>query len=63
MRDISTDREKSSRYFSVLHFKIPYSVPEISPFYLWGSQPLLLILKGLVTKYGEGGLQNGRGGT
>ena len=45
MWDISTDREKSSHYFGVLHFKIPYSVLEISPFYFWGSQPLLSILK------------------
>ena len=45
MWDISTDREEYSRYFGVLHFKISDSVPEISPFYLWGSQPLLSILK------------------
>ena len=32
--DTSTEREKSRHYFGVLLFKIPFSVLEISPFYL-----------------------------
>ena len=32
-------------FFGVLLFKIPCSVLEISPFYIWGREPLLSILK------------------
>ena len=43
--DKSTDREKFWHFFGVLLFKIPCSVLEISPFYIWGREPLLSILK------------------
>ena len=42
--NISTDKQKSNHFFGVLLFKIPYSVPEISHFYLWGRKPPLSIL-------------------
>ena len=49
LSNISKDRQKSNHLFGVLLFKIPYSVPEISQFYLWGRKPPLSILK-LVVK-------------
>ena len=45
-----TYREEFRLLFGALLFKIPYSDPEIPPFYSWGSQPLLSILKAMPTK-------------
>ena len=42
---ISTDRQKCKLKFGVLFVYVPYMVPEIGPFYIYGARPLVSILK------------------
>ena len=48
MTKSATDREKSRHSFDVLLSKIPFSVVEISSFYLLGREPLLSILLSII---------------
>ena len=47
--DTSADKGKFRRFFGIVLLKIPYSIVEISPFYLWGREPPLSILNSYPT--------------